>query len=785
MLKNKKVFMSAIVAAVIVASSVTGWIYYTKSVKVSGSTITIPMDKDKLIVEVCTDDIVRVQYLPNGKATANTEVIGNTKWDNVKVDVDKSSNPMVIKTDKMVVKIDKNTHRISVCDNKGNLLVKEQNVKNVYDGGVKLQHEADENFYGINGYDAWEDSTNKLLRNDGGAIDAGKQGHSGGPFVWTTKGYGVLVDSTEGEFKIDDTNLTFDDASKKDTQYYVMVGKPADIMKSLADVSGHSPMFPKWAMGFTNTEWGIDQKELTSIVNTYRAKNIPIDNYTLDFDWKAWGEDNYGEFRWNANKFPDGLTGKLQGDMTAKGIKLTGIMKPRIHVDTVEGKYAEEHKLYLDAKGPALDYFSKKMVEDLDFTKSETRSWYFNQAKGALDKGIVGWWNDEADEDNDSLQFLNMEKALYEGQRATNNNRVWSINRNFFLGSQKYAYGMWSGDIRSGFNSMAMQRERMLSAATLGQVKWGMDSGGFNGDPSPENYARWIQFSAFTPIFRVHGGQDAQRQPWVFGDKAEAAAKDVMQLRYKLIPYIYSYDRAAYENGVGIVKPLVFDYPNDSKAANYTDAWMFGDYMLAAPVVDEGQTSKSIYLPEGTWYDYSKGTAYSGSQTINYAVDNVNWKDVPLFIKKGAIIPSQDYMNYVGEKSVSNIYLDIFPDTKKTSFKYYDDDGSTYDYEKGKYFIQNMTSLDKGNSFEFNISDKQGSFTPDLKYYIVKIHGRNSSDVSIGGEKVKQASDYDGLLKLDGEGVATGKDQYGSVTYVKVKAGEAKTINVNGASELK
>lgn len=783
---NKKRLLIPIFIVVLTFALGAGyWFYSSNTVIVKGTEVTIPVKKDKLIVQVCTPELVKVNYLPNGKKSPNTEVVANSKWQDVKVEIDTKSNPITMKTNKMIVKIDKNTHRIAVYDLNNNLLVKEQNISDVYKDGVKFEHNPGDNFYGINGYDAWEPSDNGILRNSGGIIDAGKQGHCGGPFLWSTKGYGILVDSSEGLYTIDNKKIDFEKPSKKDLEYYVMVGKPEEIMNSLAKVSGKTPMFPKWAMGFTNSEWGIDEKELTDIVDTYRSKNIPIDNYTLDFDWKAWGEDNYGEFRWNDKKFPDGASGKLNTIMESKGIKLTGIMKPRIHMDTEQGKYAKDHNYLYEAKGPTVDYFSNKLVGDLDFANTKCREWYFSHAKNALDTGLVGWWNDEADEDCGNLQFLNMEKALYEGQRTVNNNRAWSINRNFFLGSQKYAYGMWSGDINSGFESMANQRERMLSAVNLGAMKWGMDTGGFSGEPTAENYARWIEFSAFTPIFRVHGGENIQRQPWVFGETAEAAAKNAMQLRYKLIPYIYSYERRAYESGVGVVKPLVYDYPNDKKVENYVDAWMFGDYMLAAPVVNEGQTSKDIYLPEGTWFDYFKGTSYNGAQNIKYVVDSLKWSDIPLFIKKGAIIPSQDYMNYVGEKPVSNIYLDIFPDSKKTTFKYYDDDGKTYNYEKGGYFIQNMTSYDKGNSYEFNASEKEGKFAPELKYYICKVHGRASSDVEINNSAATNFKDYGSLVKADGEGFAVGKDIYGSVTYVKIKAGENKNILVNGESEFK
>lgn len=781
---NKKLAIIISAVFIIAAAAVIGIFINSRTIKVSGSTVIIPDGSNKISVQICTDNILKVDNLIKGKEGTHTAVIGDNKWAAVNVSVDKKSNPIVMKTDKMTVKIDKKTHRISVYDAKGNLLVKEQNVKDVYDKGVKLEHSSGDKFYGISGYDFKQDASANILRKDEVDVKAGMQGYCGGPFAWSTKGYGVLVDSDGGTFNIEDDKLEFTDGSRKDTEYYVFAGKPADIMGAVAKVSGNSPMYPKWAMGFTNSQWGIDENQLLSIVDTYRKKNIPIDNYTLDFDWKAWGQDNYGEFRWNDTKFPDASSGKLKQILDQKGIKLTGIMKPRIHVNTVEGKYATKNNLWYgnNTKDTTIDYFSNKKVNDLNFALAKTRTWFFNNCKKAIDTGIAGWWNDEADELNDNFQFMNMEKALYEGQRKYNNQRVWSINRNFYLGSQRYAYGMWSGDISTGFYSMAAQRQRMLSAINLGEPKWGMDTGGFNdGDPSPQNYARWMEFSAFVPIFRVHGNQNEVRQPWAFGTTAEAAATKAIRLRYSLIPYIYAYDRRAYEGGVGVVKPLVFDYPNDKNAANYVDAWMFGDDLLVSPVVDEDTVSQKIYLPEGTWTDYFTGKVYQGGQTIDYAVNNKTWDDIPLFIKNGAIIPNQDYQNYVGEKPVTNLYVDVFPDTKETSFNYYNDDGSTYNYEKGVYFKQTIKAQDKTDSAVVNLSGKTGTYNTETKYYILKVHGRASSDVKLNNAALSVKASYNDLASGDGEGIATGKDTYGDVTYIKVKAGNKDNIVINGA----
>ncbi|URZ01026.1 TIM-barrel domain-containing protein [Clostridium felsineum] len=761
------------------------------SVKLNSDTLQIINGSDETDVQVCEPQVVKVDYKPAGKSSDDTLVVDpNKTWNtgNI-VSSDLDSDPMVIKTQKMTIKINKSDLTMSVYDSNGKSIITQQSIAQK---SVSFTHNSGDRFYGVNGYRVWDDSSQGMLRNGNTQVYAGNQGHCGAPFVWSNDGYGVLVDSDGGNFSIGDTSLQYNNISKADTEYYLMLGNPKDVISEESDVSGKAPMFPKWATGFTNTQWGwdnplsgtgTDEDKLKNVLNTYRSKQLPIDNFCLDFDWKKWGQDNYGEYKWNTDNFPDAESGQLKAYMDSKGLKMTGIMKPRILVDSVQGREVAANGWWLPGDSPAQDYCSKKTMESLNFALPEVRTWNWKNVQDAFDKGISGFWNDECDENPNFGNFgnMNMERSIYDGQRAHTNQRVWSLNRNYYTGAQRYSYGMWSGDISTGFNNMANQRERMLSAVNLGEARWGMDTGGFNdGDPTPENYARWMEFSAFTPIFRVHGQDNKVRYPWAFGPTAEAAAKKAMQLRYSLIPYIYSYDRSLSQSGLGLVRSLMMEYPNDPNTANDKEAWMFGDYMLVSPVVDQGQTSKNIYLPEGNWTDYSTGKQYTGGQTINYAVDSTNYNDIPLFIKSGAIIPTQDFENYVGEKAVTNLYVDAFPSDETTSFDYYDDDGSTYNYENGSYFDQKMTLKTDASSksAQFNIAANKGSYTPDLKSYIVKMHVQGNGPVTVNGQALTQYSSYDELKNASGEGYALGTDTYGNVVYVKVKSGDAKSISV-------
>jgi alpha-glucosidase (family GH31 glycosyl hydrolase) len=371
-----------------------------------------------------------------------------------------------------------------------------------------------------------------------------------------------------------------------------------------------------------------------------------------------------------------------------------------------------------------------------------------------------------------------MQRALYDAQRAASDTRVWSINRNFWLGAQRYAYGMWSGDIDTGFGSMAAQRTRMLSAIEVGEAKWGMDGGGFNGHPSDENYARWIEFGAFTPIFRVHGTFNEKRQPWVYGPVAEAAATAAIRLRYSLIPYIYAYQHAEYAHGVGLVRPLVFDWPDDPSVRNDTDAWMFGQWLLVSPVVEQGQTSKRIYLPAGKWIDWSTGKTYAGGQTIEVPVDAKTWRDIPLFIRDGAIIPTQPVMDYVGQHPVTTVTVQVFPSDHITHFDYYDDDGETYAYEKGAHFVQTMMTHKENDGIDFTLASPQGTYKPATRWYLLAIHGGIARSVLANGKAVPSADSLDALKASATEGWAIGHDRYGTVTWVKLATGAPADLRI-------
>jgi alpha-glucosidase len=687
-------------------------------------------------------------------------------------------------------------YSITYLDSAGNQILRTVDpIAEARGSGVTMQHPPGETLYGIHGLGR-DDTSMGLTRNDGGHVAAGIQGDSGAPFIFSD-GYGVLVDSDGGDFTTGANSFTFLHDSRPDVEYFVFIGPPLKTMAALSRLAGPPPLPPEWTLGFLNSQWGSDQAEIEQIVARYREEKVPIDAFILDFDWKAWGEDNYGEWRWNStsgpgnvapDKFPDGASGAFARRLAAEGVKLAGILKPRIlttqagdpNKPTEAAAYATEHHLWYPNEVLIPDYFSHRMARDLDFNNPETRSWYWQHLLPAFRAGMVGWWNDEADVSGktvfNNFQFLNMGRMLYDGQRADSNQRAWSINRAFYLGASRYGYAEWSGDIDTGFASMAFQRRRMLAALDTGEFNWSMDTGGFSGHPSPENYARWMEFAAFVPIMRVHGGFEEKRQPWVYGPVAEAAARHAIDLRYELLPYIYSYARQNTEGSVGLIRPLFWQFPGDAGSATVDGEWMFGDAFLVAPIVAQGETTKSLYLPPGEWFDYASGRSYAGAQNITISADAKTWADIPLFVRSGSILATQPLEQYVGQQRVSEYSLDVFPAKSVANLIAYDDDGETYGYEKGDYLRQQILAQLNGHKVVVTIAGATGNYAGPLRTYLLRIHSA-AHRVLLNGRKIPRVSES-ALSEAPGKNWAESADRFGPVVLVRLAAGAKEPASV-------
>jgi alpha-glucosidase (family GH31 glycosyl hydrolase) len=796
--------MSVAILSFFLFGTIRGWAVQNSPQNVQiaeiANGIHVTSDAGVVEFEMIRSNILRVDVQPAGKRSGRTLVMDPNLKSAVLavVSTGQAGEQFSLRSAQIRVTV---THlsplAFSICDAAGKELIEQSDpIEGASRHDATFHRLSSENLYGMSGLSMRENGGG-LLRNNGSKVAAGAQGEAGAPWFFTTR-YGVLIDSDGGTFDTRDGVIEFSGDSRDDLEYFVVVGKPMDVISGLATLTGHPPMPPRWTLGFLNSQWGSDEAEVKQIVANYRMKHIPIDGFILDFDWKAWGEDNYGEWRWNSttspestypNKFPDGASGAFATELRSEGIKLAGILKPRILVDSPgnsapmheAASYADQHGLWYADEPRIADYFSGRPTRDLDFSKPEARTWYWKHLEPTFKAGMVGWWGDEADAFDagnnrtfyfDNFEFLNMGRALYDGQRGSSNVRVWSINRNYYLGAQRYGYAEWSGDIQTGFQSMQHQRMRMLATINVGEPHWSMDTGGFFGHPTPENYARWMEFAAFVPIDRVHGDYKEKRQPWVYGPLAEAAATNAIRLRYELMPYIYSYERIATETGVGVVRPLFWMFPDDPKLSNDCSSWMFGDGLLVSPVVEPGESVHEIYLPRGTWYDYFHGTRIEGGQTTLYKVNPETWEDIPLFVRSGSILASQQSQDFVDQSPISEVTLDVFPAAQLSQFVYYIDDGQTYSYERGDYYRQSISVSSTNGSVHLIFDQPSGTFKPALRSYIVRVHGIESRAVVVNDSALNKAGS---AIPEDGSWIV-GKDRFGSFTAIRIPANHLSSV---------
>ena len=835
----------------------------------NGGVLNVRIGTNFLRVQTPAPGVLRLDLLADGKSDPHTPVLDpNAQFPgDPSAKMDTIGDPIRVHTDKFELRISRHPCRLTILDESGRVLLDQGadqslrvDSRNQANTGFSFRHSKSDNFYGIRNSGCYSSSpfqyqvyplpmlkagasqpipaydaaaaakapgqattqVKPYVPSSTYAIKASIEGGGGAPFTWTTAGYGILIDSDGGYFQIKPDAVAFYYGNPEPQDYgrhyfrpnsltiFIFVGTPMDILRGLSLVSGRMPLFPKWGYGFTNSQFGINQGPLRRVLETYRASDIPIDNFTLDFQWHDWGASHYGEFRWSPVRFSEALYPPYNPDALINWTrklecKITGIMKPRIIVTniqenhaplTTQGAASKKLGLWFPGEKPFPEGELNNSWEhptsiDLDFYKPICRQWFWHATwtHQCMQQGIAGFWNDEADSpDLGNFEFLHMQQAFYDGQRQNlSGKRIWSLNRNFYLGSQRYAYATWSGDILGGFKSMQLQTMHMLSTINLGQMRWAQDTGGFYGHPVPELYTRWFQFSAVCPILRTHSAGDP-RQPWLFGDQACETVKLAIRQRYAWFFYTYTLEHAACtQTGVGIVRPLLLDYPDDPHVAAMTDQWMFGDWILAAPVLEKMGTGKEesllrrVYLPNGDWIDYFRSDRYKGGQWINYALNPETWMDWPLFIKDGAIIPTTIPVPAIHTAKPEMVYLDVFPAKTPSIGVFYDDDGESFDYEKGSFHRQVITAHRQGGRSSVVVAARQGAFTSSVRRYVVRLHGQAAADVHVGGQDLPRVTDALALSKA-ASGWYPDVDVYGPVTLVKIPAG-ANTdvvIEING-----
>lgn len=564
--------------------------------------------------------------------------------------------------------------------------------------------------------------------------------------------------------------------------YYFVHGKNADdVIKGYREITGKAEVMPKWAMGFWQSrERYKTQDEIVSTLKEFRQRQIPIDNIVLD--WNYWPENAWGSHDFDLARFPNP---KAMVDSIHKmNAQIMISVWPKFYVTTEHFKEFEKNGwMYMQAvKDSIKDWVGPGYVGSFyDAYSDGARKLFWQQMKTKLfDLGIDAWWMDASEPNvrdctdmpyrkalcgptalGPSTEYFNAyalenAEAIYDGQRGVDNNkRVFLLTRSGFAGLQRYSTATWSGDIATRWEDMKAQIPAGINFSMSGIPYWTMDNGGFcvekRYERAPEGSAdrdewrelnvRWHQFGAFVPLFRTHG-QFPFREIWNIAPESHPAYKAMLyytDLRYKLMPYIYSLAGETHFNDYTIMRGLVMDFENDKNVLNIGDQYMFGNGLMVCPVYEYKARQRDVYFPAGTvWYNFYNGQKIQGGQKLTV---DAPYDRMPLYASAGSIIPTGKLIQNTKEQQTD---LTVFVyGGKSGKFTIYEDEGVNYNYEKGKYSTIELTYDDQTQTLE--IGNRNGSFNgmvSERKFNIVYVNSANAQGMD--SYKITKTIDYNG-----------------------------------------
>ncbi len=543
-----------------------------------------------------------------------------------------------------------------------------------------------------------------------------------------------LLNYTGWTFLDDSQTLLFDDGdqpwarprqSHEALDWYVF-SYGHDYQKALGEfiqVAGRIPLPPRFVFGaWWSRYWAYFDEELRDLVKQFQQNEVPLDVLVVDMDWHL---DGWTGYTWNPKYFPD-PEGFLKW-AHEQGLKVTLNLHPAEGVGKQEARFTE----MCNAMG--LDPATTDRIP-FDCTSKDYVNAYFNILHHPLEKqGVDFWWMDWQQgtrtniEGLDPLWWLNYLHWTDQANRAKETgHRPLIFSRWGGLGNHRYEIG-FSGDTFCNWPSLAFQPYFTSTAGNVGYAYWSHDIGGHQpGKVDPELYARWVQWGAFSPILRTHTTKnpDAERRPWAFPADVYAAAKKAYRLRYELIPYIYTMARKCYDTGLPLCRPLYYHWPESSESYRYRGEYMFGDDLLVAPVTEPadrftGYSMTEVWLPPGDWTNWFTGQTYRGPRM---SLQIVPLDEIPLFVRGGAVIPTQPPMHYSDEKPLNPLLLNIYAGSSGGA-RVYEDDGRSNGYTTGQCAWTPVTHQLSGDQWRITIGPTDGAYPgiPESRDYEVRV----------------------------------------------------------------
>ncbi len=590
-------------------------------------------------------------------------------------------------------------------------------------------------------------------------------------------GYGLFFDNsykTHFDFASERQNVTSFWAMGGDMNYYYIHGPSLlDVSERYALLTGKPEMPPMWSLGYQQSKWSYQpQSQVLDIASTMREKKLPCDVIHIDIDYM----DGFRCFTWDKEKFPDpkGMTASLHAD----GMKVVVIIDPGIKIDfDYEVFTAALEKDYFCKRADGGYIKGKVWPGDCyfpDFTRPEVREWWASLYKELIqDIGIDGVWNDMNEPalfEVDSKTFpddvrhdydgnpcshrkahnvygMQMARATHEGQKQwAGNKRTLTITRSCYSGVQRYSAG-WTGDNIASWDHVWAAAVQCTRLSISGMSFIGADVGGFIQQPTGELYIRFLQIGMFHPFFRTHSsGDHGDQEPWSFGEQYTDYARSNIEMRYKLLPYLYTSFFQCASKGTPFLKPLAWESQTDSQCIHSNEVTIVGDHILTAPVISPDVKGRTVYLPPGGWYNYWNADYHQGADE---AWIDVSLAQAMIMIRAGAVIPFFPVQQYVGELDFDYIDLICYYAEEETESMWYEDDGSTLLHAEGERVVHRfITSADEQGYWIQHTQD--GDFPQRKSELRISLVGF-PEEISICKVDGKEVSARQGVLHVDSQ----------------------------------
>ena len=699
-----------------------------KNYEINHNNIDIYFSNMKITLTMFENDIVKVfigdKYEESISTNGVVDDLGKGEFI-----VEEDSNFVIVKGTKVLTFVDKNTTEISFRDLEGNIINEDfQPSFKDEEGNVYISKVNDcLAYYGLG--EKGGDLNKKGCYTENFNTDDPETDDDSITYYKTIPFYVALKEEATYGIFFDNSFRSYFDMGKEmgdriffgaiggQIQYYFIPGENIkEVVKNYTALTGRMEMPPLWSLGYQQCRFSyFSQEEVRELVKTFEEKDIPLDVVYLDIDYM----DGFRVMTFKTPNFHDAAG--LISDLKEKGIRTITIIDPGVKVD-------EEYPVF--KRGKEGNHFTKKLDGEMfigavwpgnsafpDFSNKDCREWWKSELKKFISEhGMDGIWNDMNEPcvfNNDHKTMLetclhNSDNGVIEHKEFHNrygfemsrcskeaqeelhpNERGFSMTRATYAGGQRYS-SVWTGDNMSLWSQMRMSISMNANLGISGFSFVGNDVSGFGLDSSEELFIRWMEMGPFIPIFRNHSNMYTRRQePWAFGPRAEKIAKKSIELRYELLPYIYDLYYISHKEGLPIFRPMIMEYEKDMNLLNMREQFMLGENMIVAPVLYEGERSKTLYLPKGSWFNYFTMEKLQGGKWYKLPCE---LDEILVFVKEGAIIPTYNKKFRNVKERPNNILLKVFGENAKGF--HYNDDGHTMEYLEGKYTYMDIKVVD-------------------------------------------------------------------------------------------